>query len=425
MFLLFLGTMTSASAVVVQKIYLKNGSVLYGYIEKQDTKGNLTISTEKAEICLTDSRYATKQDSLLGTYFYKDVSINDKSIDEKNVDKSWKEWAEENDAFVMSSGNRTLILSDLMFTGKNVKNANNVRVLQKGTKIKYLELSPNSYDVNWKNIKKITGDKRKNTELSGINRIYQTRNGNSYEGEFAEQTSNTLGLYVNGLVQTFEQKDVVKYTFRAINENQGIFEQSPLIDIVRGKNGSELRGLIIEQNYMNSKNSENYILVQQENGGIQSMKMSELVEIRRIINDKYAPKYDVVLKTDEVLVNRKNVHAVPVTELDGNLIVDSVEHKTVIEHTQMPAQISVEYNISNSSNIEVYQIVPLTQKPLKKNKEKKYTFSYKDLASVSCRPESLERSKNATSKAVYSVKKSGLYALYDSRNNKAIVLEIK
>ena len=38
----------SAEAIIVQKIYLKDGSVLSGYIQKQESNGNLTFHTDIA-----------------------------------------------------------------------------------------------------------------------------------------------------------------------------------------------------------------------------------------------------------------------------------------------------------------------------------------------------------------------------------------
>ena len=39
-------------AVVVQKFCMKNGSVYYGFIVKQNTEGNMTISAERSLISL-------------------------------------------------------------------------------------------------------------------------------------------------------------------------------------------------------------------------------------------------------------------------------------------------------------------------------------------------------------------------------------
>lgn len=39
---------TAANAVVVQQMVLKNGTVLYGYIQQQDGNGTMTFHTDKA-----------------------------------------------------------------------------------------------------------------------------------------------------------------------------------------------------------------------------------------------------------------------------------------------------------------------------------------------------------------------------------------
>ena len=74
----------SVEAVIVQKIYLKDGSVLSGYIQKQDGNGNLTFHSDNAEICLKS----------------KDATIsNEKNYSIKDLGKAWVDWAEKNEEF--------------------------------------------------------------------------------------------------------------------------------------------------------------------------------------------------------------------------------------------------------------------------------------------------------------------------------------
>ncbi|WP_288287487.1 hypothetical protein [uncultured Prevotella sp.] len=83
----------SAEAVIVQKIYLKDGSVLSGYIQKQDDNGNLTIHSDVAEICLKSSQA---------------IISNEKNYTVGELDKNWVEWAEKNEAFEGTGNQRTL-----------------------------------------------------------------------------------------------------------------------------------------------------------------------------------------------------------------------------------------------------------------------------------------------------------------------------
>ena len=304
----------SAEAVIVQKIYLKDGSVLSGYIQKQDANGNLTFHSDNAEICLKS----------------KDATIsNEKNYNIKDLGKAWIDWAEKNDEFEGVGDSRTLMLADVSSKNKSVSR---VKILERGEVVKYLEMAPNTYRIAWKDVVSIKGEPRSKTALSGINRIYQLKSGMEFEGQYAEENDSVLTLYLNNRVrQSFKINDVVKYTFRPINPNQDIFAQSPLLDIVKTKSGAETKGIIIEQNYTSDKDSENYFLVQQQSGAIQSIKLSDIAETRKEENPKYDPKYDILLKEGDVVINRQEVALVNIKEQGDNIVFDSLSNKVVID----------------------------------------------------------------------------------------------
>ena len=245
------------------EVTLKNGTVLNGYIQSQNGSGKMTFHTDNAVVYMKSNN----------------TNVYDFKVKIGNLDKAWKDWAEKNDAFQGLGSNRTLELSNISFkydytTADSVlvldedmgfedelkehnRQVSNVRILERGVNVKFLELTPNTYVISWNDIESIRADRRPKSALSGINRIYELKNGKTYEGEYAEETNDHLSLYLeNGVVQSFKIDDVIKYTFRPINPNQDIFEQSPLIDIVRTKNGGQFRGVIIEQNYASKKDSE-------------------------------------------------------------------------------------------------------------------------------------------------------------------------
>lgn len=404
-----LGFAGSAEADIVQKIYLKNGSVLSGYIQKQDGNGNLTFHTDIAEICLKS----------------KDATIsNEKNYNIKDLGKAWIDWAEKNDEFEGVGDSRTLMLADVSSKNKSVSR---VKILERGEVVKYLEMAPNTYRIAWKDVASIKGEPRSKTALSGINRIYQLRSGMEFEGQYAEENDSVLTLYLNNRVrQSFKINDVVKCTFRPINPNQDIFAQSPLLDIVKTKSGAETKGIIIEQNYTSDKDTENYFLVQQQSGAIQSIKLSEIAETRKEENPKYDPKYDILLKEGDVVINRQEVSLVNIKEQGDNIVFDSLSNKVVIDReANNNTKVTVEYRSANGSNLEVYQLVKVSKYTDKKGKESYYYFSYRDLVNATVRPASLETSVNHTTKAEYIVGGQGVFALYDAKSKKAIPYTIK
>lgn len=404
-----LGFAGSAEAVIVQKIYLKNGSVLSGYIQKQEGNGNLTFHTDIAEICLKS----------------KDATIsNEKNYNIKDLGKAWIDWAEKNDEFEGVGDSRTLMLADVSSKNKSVSR---VKILERGEVVKYLEMAPNTYRIAWKDVVSIKGEPRSKTALSGINRIYQLKSGMEFEGQYAEENDSVLTLYLNNRVrQSFKINDVVKYTFRPINPNQDIFAQSPLLDIVKTKSGAETKGIIIEQNYTSDKDSENYFLVQQQSGAIQSIKLSDIAETRKEENPKYDPKYDILLKEGDVVINRQEVALVNIKEQGDNIVFDSLSNKVVIDReANNNTKVTVEYRSANGSNLEAYQLVKVSKYTDKKGKESYYYFSYRDLVNAMVRPASLETSVNHTTKAEYIVGGQGVFALYDAKSKKAIPFTIK
>lgn len=404
-----LGFAGSAEAVIVQKIYLKNGSVLSGYIQKQEGNGNLTFHTDIAEICLKS----------------KDATIsNEKNYNIKDLGKAWIDWAEKNDEFEGVGDSRTLMLADVSSKNKSVSR---VKILERGEVVKYLEMAPNTYRIAWKDVVSIKGEPRSKTALSGINRIYQLKSGMEFEGQYAEENDSVLTLYLNnGVRQSFKINDVVKYTFRPINPNQDIFAQSPLLDIVKTKSGAETKGIIIEQNYTSDKDSENYFLVQQQSGAIQSIKLSDIAETRKEENPKYDPKYDILLKEGDVVINRQEVALVNIKEQGDNIVFDSLSNKVVIDReANNNTRVTVEYRSANGSNLEAYQLVKVSKYTDKKGKESYYYFSYRDLVNATVRPASLETSVNHTTKAEYIVGGQGVFALYDAKSKKAIPFTIK
>ena len=399
----------SAEAVIVQKIYLKDGSVLSGYIQKQDDNGNLTIHSDVAEICLKSSQATIS---------------NEKNYTVGELDKNWVEWAEKNEAFEGTGNQRTLYLADVTSKSKTVAK---VKIIERGELVRYLEMSPDIYTIPWKDVLAIKGEKRCKTALSGINRIFQLKSGMEFEGQYAEETDSLLTLYLNnGIRQSFKINDVIKYTFRPINPNQDIFAQSELLNIVKTKNGNETKGIIIEQNYTSAKDSENYFLVQQPSGAIQSIKVSDILETRKEENPKFDPKFDVLLKEGEVLINRQEVVVTGITEKGENSVLDSLSEKVVIKKDpQNNTRVTVEYRNANGANIEAYQVVKVNKIENKKEKKTMYGVSYRDLVNSTIRPVSVETSMNHTTKAEYIVGGQGTFALYDAKNKKAIPFIIK
>lgn len=424
----------SLKATIVQKIYLKNGSVLSGYIQQQDGKGQMVVHTDEAVICLKNAG----------------LSIQESQQKIANCSAAWQKWAENHPDFITydGQGNKVLNLQTILFgrnaaeetdtkneAGKNFFEENLkknhqqfyfVRILEKGPTVKFLELTPKTYSVKWADIEKITSERRPTTTLSGQRRCYTLKSGQKVQGEYAGETEQTVSLFNdNGYIETIRFAEVAKINVSPINPDQTIFQQSALWDDIQTKNGIHYTGVITEYNYTGKTDAENFISIQDTTNMVQHIKVSDIASISKMENTtQYNPLFDIILKKGEIVVNRKPTQAVKVLE-DGDILsLDSLSHKVQLTATPAkPTEISIEYHSDNASNIKQFQLVKTSGKLIKKKTV--YYFSYKDLVNKVILPLRTSTSINHTTKVTYSLPGKGIYALYDAGEKKAIPIIVK
>lgn len=419
-----------ANAAIVQKIVLKNGTVLNGFIRQDDGLGKMTVNTDNAVICVKNFNTTISGDKLVG---------------ESTLAETWKTWAEQNDAYVMNGAEKSLTLNDVkvglgsvdsttekslinfeLLMQRQGKSFSNVRLLERGTYVRFLEMTPNVYEISWSDVVTITSERRAKNALSGVDRKLLLKSNREVSGQYAGETENTISLYQsNGVVETVQFDDIQKATFYGINPQQDIFAQSELLDIIHTNNQGEIRGVIIEKNYSNKEEKDNYVSIWVKDQSPQMVKFSEIAFLGREENKQYyQPKLDIILKDGEVVVNRKEVEYVNVREQGDILLLDSISEKVTIEKgTQEKVNITVEMKMGNVNAADVFQLVKVKKSSIKKDVF--YGFSYKDLVNGSLRSTSVETSVNGTAKVEFYVNGDGIYALYDAKSKRAIPVVIK
>ncbi|MBQ9651507.1 MAG: hypothetical protein IJV13_04765 [Prevotella sp.] len=84
---------------------------------------------------------------------------------------------------------------------------------------------------------------------------------------------------------------------------------------------------------------------------------------------------------------------------------------------------TIEYRDDNGSNAEIYKLVKVRTKTVKKNTV--YGFTFKDVVNSPYRPRSIETSVNHTTKVEYIVGGEGTFVLYDSKKQISYCFTIK
>lgn len=398
-------------ATIVQKLFLKNGSELEGYISMQRPGENFTFTTKRAIVYMGEL--------MIDSIYPQKVGIKELSPD-------WIEWAEKNDAFEGSGDKRELLLSTIKRKDKSI--ITGVRILEKGAKIKYLEMGDNKYSLNWDTIALVKVEKRTKTALSGINRTYKTVDGREFSGQYVEEVpGKTLSLYreSDGLIEVFKTADVVKYTMHKVNPNQTLFEQSELLDIVELKNGSELTGIIVEQNFESKKSSENYLLLQMENGMTQSVKLKDIEEYRKEVNPKYKPLYDILLNEGELVINRQPTNVIQVREESGYILLTQDTCKVSIKEQKDQTPVVIETRFASAGQKSSLNIVKVREFTGRKKKEIFRGFSFEDIVKNNIQPVRVETSVNQTTRLEYHIPGKGLFVIYDPTKKTAIPFKIE
>lgn len=401
--------LSTASAQANLTVELKDGTELTGYISRQRPGEDFTFTTSKATVVIP----------------VKEVkSIVDSNVKITSLSPEWKEWAEKNDAYEGADNYRTLLLSDIITTNGSI---NRVRILEKGAKVRYLELSPNTYSLNWDTIAVVRADKRPKLMLSGINRRYKLASGMEYEGQYIEEVpGQTMSLLRdNGVVEVFNTEEVMKDNRFKINPNQTLLEQADLLDIVQLKNGSTLRGVIFERNYSDSDEiTSDYLLIQLENGATMSVNLADIVEYRKENNPQYRPLTDIDLKPDQAAINRNLASWAPTKETQGIVTVD-IDSLNLNIPANNPLTIVAEFNMDNSKAQQL-KLIKIRKYYDKKTKSNYYGFTFEDMVKNAIMPKSIETSVNGISRIEYTlpVNATGIYGVYDPITNKVAIFKI-
>ena len=401
--------LASASAQDNLTVVLKDGTELTGYISRQRPGENFTFTTSKATVLLPNKNVK---------------SIVDNEVKISSLSPEWKLWAEENDAYNGVGNGRTLLLSDIITTDGSI---NKVRILEKGAKVRYLELAPNSYSLNWDTISVVRADKRPKLLLSGINRRYKLASGMEYEGQYIEEVpGETMSLLCdNGVIEVFNTEEVMKDNRFKINPNQSLIEQSDLIVIVQMKNGGTHRGVIFERNYSDRDEITNdYLLIQLENGSTMSLNLADIVEYRKEKNANYKPLTDIVLEEGQGAVNRKIGSMIPTKEVSGVVTVDTDSLNIIIPQAN-PQTITAEFHIDNAKAQQL-KLIHIRKYQDKKGKNTYYGFTYEDMVKNAVIPKSVETSVNGISKIEFTLPNggSGIYGVYAPLTNKIIIFKL-
>lgn len=386
----------------IEQIYMKSGSVIEGYIAEQKPGKHITCQTIKATIVVNS-------DSLQNRITER--------IPFEALSTKWQEWAEQNKKFVEKDGQKLLELTTLEF--RNVVYPK-VYLLEKGSLIKFIDLTPNKYTFKWNDMYRTVKKKRPSNLFSGLKEILVLSDDSKVEGQIIEQyPGKDLKIATdNGEVLSFKSSDVKQIITEKINKKLDLWSQIPLLDKIQVKGEvSELIGFI------SSRTLGKELEFEFENGEKRTVPQNQVVSYAKIPNDKYIPAYDKVLKEGEILLDGEPAYFVQLKTVGQYLVLGSI----VSAQKQVGDTVCFQANL-NDADIPITlvkaHVESVTIPDERRKREIPYpVITYQDLVQ-SPLPFVRETTPLGNIKITFEVEEAGDYVLYIQGQGGYIVINV-
>lgn len=294
---------TKLAAQNIEQIYMKSGSVVEGYIAEQKPGSFISVQSAKATIIVNSD------------------SLQNKIIERVPIDSlpnEWKQWATENSKWIVKDGKRYLELYTFEF-GSCIYSK--VFLLEKGSSLKFIDVTPNKYVFNWGEMYRTVKNKRPANLFSGLKEVLVLKDESKIYGQITEQY---IGKDVkietdNGDVLSYKFSQIKQIQTERLNEKMTLWSQIPLLDVIRLKDDStELVGFI------SSRTLGKDLVLEFEDGHKRNIQQNQIMSYDKRPNDKYVELYDKFLNDDEILLNGKPAYFTSLQSQGENLLLGEV-----------------------------------------------------------------------------------------------------
>lgn len=414
-------------AIRTEKVNLKGGVVVEGHIQSQTLGKSVTFSIERT--------YATVNSAWIADKSTEKVEI-------KSLKSPWKEWADEQKSKTkLLNGKESIYLSKIKFVDKgsirsdmslcsedSIKMAvlsylfddynHQVLVLEEGAYCSFVDLTPKVAQFNISDIRSIEYKERDSMALNGIVDVIEMKNVSdaTYKGQIIEKVpGNLIRIKTDdGIIHSVLNSNIKCLKKEKLNPNVSILNQTKFLDIINGT-----RGVVVCQD-LGSSNP--FIQMIDEEGSQRQFDMKDVASISSYENRNYDPMHDIVIKGQEVYVNRHEVHPIVCAKKNGNyaVIEDSLANIPRLKLDSIGGEMIVEMaNLTSNARIS---LLPISGSKVRGKMI--YNIPNELFADGYISASSQSVSVNNTFRSVYKIKK-GLYAIYVSDNKKFYFCEVK
>lgn len=395
-------SLNTSYAQNVEQIYMKSGSVVEGYIAEQNPGKHITIQASKATI-------VASSDSLQNRIIER--------IPLESLSDEWRKWAEENNKLVDNNGIKQLELSTLEF---NNCRYSNVYLLEKGSIIKFLDLTPNRYRFVWGDMYRTVKSERPDNLFSGLKEILVLHDGSIVVGQIIEQfPGSDLKIAVdNDEILSFKFSQIKQIKTEKLTESLDLWSQIQLLDKITIKGVTqELVGFI------SSRTLGKEVVFEFEDGSSRIIPQNQITSYAKLPNDKYVAVYDKILKDGEILLNNQPAYFVELESHDQYLLLGDVAsiQSTVGDNICLEAKLA---DANTPITLVKAHLESITRKNGKRKEQVLWpVFSYQDLIQAH---QTIKREYTPLGniKVSFDLKEVGDYILYIQGRNEYIVINV-
>ena len=423
-----------------ETITLKDGSTIEGFLKHQSLIKSHKKDPQKVQI-FAKRIERTLADSLLQN------SIGEMQYNFAEIEIWWQDWFDAHKQFIQKTNGKEYVTLNQLYLKPSAKLpwgniSSKVKVLERGTCVKFVEFPNADVTLNADLISKITYPAYNPDILSGVMETVTTRDNHTYKGYLAYLVpGKLLGLYLadkpNQLVN-ISFANIQRRVKEPCNVGQTIEEQSLFLDVIETVNNRTLTGCITAYDYGNKKDAPFISFVQKN--VLENVLLKNIKQLSKIENGDYRAVRNVKVKDNEILFGEKPLNfRKSLIYGDLNLIIENKAADLVLKNDSVNGKLVFYLNdIKENKNLSLIKVKTLSfrKRDLRALKELStdslakgmgsvdlLVYDYKEIVknSVNCLDESY--SKGIIKRTYYVT--PGNYILYCPYTDKFALIKLK
>lgn len=347
---LIIGLSCSAQDKPFEKVYLKNGSIVEGYISSQIPGKSMKVTPTWVEVVIPDSC----------------VSIaNTEELEWAALPQEWQDWAKNNPDYVISKNNKQYMTLHRLIFRKNSEWSrfrHLVKITGRGELVRFVAPCKNdiaSLEVYGDTVIKIERTLRDKEMLTGIVDIIETKTG-IMKGQIVEIIpGKSISIFNENGIYQINVKDIKSQGREFLNSKQNWKQQVPYLDEVHTKTGV-FCGLVTKQTYNQTENSFTFLGL---NNISEFIPVRDVISISKIKNADYKPLYQTNIAENEVVVCGKKTKWSKIESNRLKMIFASTKNAAHIDIDSISGHASIEMlNTAANKDIRVYRAKTIDKK---------------------------------------------------------------